>query len=1014
MTAIHDTAYPRLRSSHSLQELTDLYTPTHDDQTIMRRVARGSGPSLGLLVMLKTFQRLGYFVPLADVPTDIVHHIAQWMRLPVTAADLAGYDASGTCRRHRRGIRKALRVQPYGAAARHCIVQTMATAVQTKEAPADLINSAIEELIRQHYELPVFETLKRAARRVRAIIHRSFFQQVTAVLGSEAAGIMDTLFVVTPPAGRTPWDQLKDEPKSPTLKHLREWLDRLDWLRQWHQGAAVIPILPAVKIHQFAAEAKTLDAARMREMESHKRRALAVSLVITQTARTRDDIATMLIKRMQRIHRDGKAALADYRVDHEAQTDHLITTLRDVVVAYRTPGADPERFAAIDAVLNDQSDLVLAQCEAHIDHTTNSYLPFLWQFYRSHRAALFRVLRTLTFTATTEAKGMISAMHFLLANEHRTGEWLLAAEPEVLHGRGMTRTPTVDLSWVSEGWWRLLTDDRPRPAMPVRIRRRPFEVCVFSQLMHDLKAGDIAVVGGGVFADYRDQLISDAEYQRDVAAYGAMVGFPVDGHGFVAHLKTKLTTMAMTTDASFPENQAVSLVDGEPLITKPSARSVPPDLAALESQWETLLPGVNLLDLLADTDHWLNWTRCFGPISGHEGKLADARHRYLLATLCYGCHIGPSQLARAVGDIDRRQIAWVNLRHISEDALDRATRIVINGYNRFALPKHWGDGRSVSADGTKWDLYEQNLLAEYHIRYGGYGGIGYYHVSDTYIALFSHFIPCGVYEAVYILDELLRNPSDIQPDTVHADTHGQSEAVFGLASLLGIRLMPRIRQWKHLTFYRPDRSATYQHIDPLFTDTIDWNLIATHLPDMLRVVLSIKAGRLNPSTILRKLSTYSQKNKLYQALRELGRVIRTLFLLEYMSDEELRITINAAMNKSESFNNFAQWLAFGGDGTIHEQDRDDQRKIIKYNHLVANCVIFYNVFTMSHIFRDLEAQGIAISNAVLAALSPYLTLHINRLGRYERDRNRRPVPLDYMIFDRAVTPGTPPTPSVTR
>jgi TnpA family transposase len=69
----------------------------------------------------------------------------------------------------------------------------------------------------------------------------------------------------------------------------------------------------------------------------------------------------------------------------------------------------------------------------------------------------------------------------------------------------------------------------------------------------------------------------------------------------------------------------------------------------------------------------------------------------------------------------------------------------INAYNRFNLPKYWGTGNQASVDGTKWDIYENNLLAEYHIRYGGYGGIGYYHVSDTYIALFSHFIPCGVW-----------------------------------------------------------------------------------------------------------------------------------------------------------------------------------------------------------------------------------------------------------------------------
>jgi hypothetical protein len=134
----------------------------------------------------------------------------------------------------------------------------------------------------------------------------------------------------------------------------------------------------------------------------------------------------------------------------------------------------------------------------------------------------------------------------------------------------------------------------------------------------------------------------------------------------------------------------------------------------------------------------------------------NRRERYLLASFCYGCNLGPSQTTRSVQGTDRRQIAWINQRHITEDALDEAITTVINAYN-FALPRLWGSGKHASADGTRWDLYEQNLLSEYHIRYGGYGGIGYYHVSDTYIVLFSHFIPCGVWEAVYILDGLLKN-----------------------------------------------------------------------------------------------------------------------------------------------------------------------------------------------------------------------------------------------------------------
>src|SRR5712691_4125036 len=111
-----------------------------------------------------------------------------------------------------------------------------------------------------------------------------------------------------------------------------------------------------------------------------------------------------------------------------------------------------------------------------------------------------------------------------------------------------------------------------------------------------------------------------------------------------------------------------------------------------------------------------------------------------------------------------------------------------------------------------------------------------HHVADTYIALFSHFIPCGVWEAIYILEGLLKNTSDIQPTTVHGDTQAQSAPVFGLAHLLGIKLMPRIRNWKDLRFFRPIKEARYKHIDNLFSDTIDWDLIETHWQDLLQVV----------------------------------------------------------------------------------------------------------------------------------------------------------------------------------
>jgi TnpA family transposase len=268
-------------------------------------------------------------------------------------------------------------------------------------------------------------------------------------------------------------------------------------------------------------------------------------------------------------------------------------------------------------------------------------------------------------------------------------------------------------------------------------------------------------------------------------------------------------------------------------------------------------------------------------------------------------------------------------------------------------------------------------------------------VSDRYIALFSRFIPCGVWEGVYILDGLMDNATDFRPDIVHADTQGQSTAIFGLAYLLGIQLMPRIRNWKELTLFRPSKHARYQHIDALFDDPIDWRLIEQFLPDLFRVGLSIKAGKLTPSAILRRLGTYSRKNRLYFVMRELGRAVRTGFLLQYLSDHDLRRTILRAMNKSESFNGFLKWLFFGGEGIITENRREEQRKIIKYNHLVANLLIFHNVVTMTKVIHQLAAEGQRISAEALAVLSPYQTRHVNRFGQYTLQLDRIPEPIAY-------------------
>ena len=186
----------------------------------------------------------------------------------------------------------------------------------------------------------------------------------------------------------------------------------------------------------------------------------------------------------------------------------------------------------------------------------------------------------------------------------------------------------------------------------------------------------------------------------------------------------------------------------------------------------------------------------------------------------------------------------------------------------------------------------------------------------------------------------------------------------------------------------------HAHTNELFTETIDWALIETHAKDLLRIAISIKVGRVSASTILKRLSGYSRKNQTYLAFRELGRAVRTGFLLRYVTDLELRNSIQAATNKGEQFNKFIKWVTFGAE-TLASNDRDQQRKLIRYSHLIANCLTYHSVLEYTRVIKDLTAEGHGVGEELLERLDPYRTEHVNRQGQYRLDLSQVPPEPDY-------------------
>lgn len=809
-------------------------------------------------------------------------------------------------RYYETAIRAYLGVSPYDKKAQKLAAIAVGQAALVMEHPADLINVAIEELVKERYELPAFSTLDRLVGHIRSIINTRLYRTINAKLSSAEKATLEQLISSEKEEVLLTLNLLKSPPKSSTLSHMRELQTKFERLMAFGDAKRLLSDLTPVKIKSWAAIAKALDISELRDLKIFKRQALLLCLLYQAQIKTRDHLVEMFLKRIQTIHNLAKEKLIELREKHLAQTESLLGILAKILEV-STEDLDSATLGQQVQLLLDYhggAPHLLQQCSEIAAYNSKNHLPLLWQFYSRHRKVLFDLVRSLEICSTSSDQSLIEALAYVLENESKRKKWLPA---------------TIDLSFLSEAWRKLVISEQENEEVLVR---QQLEICVFSYLASELKTGDACVIGSDNYADFREQLLPWHECEPLVEQYCQDLGIPSTPDDLIAHLRAKLTSVATSVDQICKKGDQITIgKDGVPVLKRIPASVKPPGAEALSAEILQKMPERNLLDILQNVEHWLGLTRHFGPISGSEPKLASPQERYLLTIFAYGCNLGPNQMARhAKGRVTNHALSYTNRRHITADKLEAAIRDLINAYNRLALPKCWGTGKRAAADGSKFEVYKNNLLSEYHIRYGGYGGIAYHHVSDTYIALFTHFINCGVWEAVYILDGLLKNKSDIQPDTLHADTQGQSAPVFALSYLLGIELMPRIRNWQEYTFLRPSADAVYEYIDPLFKGVVDWKLIKTHWQDLMQVVLSIKAGKLMPSTILKKLGSYSQKNRVYQAFKALGQAIRTLFLLQYISDRGIRQEITACTNKVEDYHRFLDWLFFGHDGVITEND----------------------------------------------------------------------------------------------
>ncbi len=242
MTTLERTAYPTFKASLTSTELDAFYTPSAAEVAFSQAEARTRSGQLSVLVLLKAFQRLGYFPIAAAIPNSIIQHLRayfQWRDF------ISAVPSRRSLRRYHAAIRRYLAVKPYDQTAQAFLAAHLAAIALTKDHPADLINIAVELLAKERYELPAFSTLDHLVSKIRSATNHQLFQQISEGLSAAEQTYLDQLLLSETPETQASLNLLKAPPKSATFAHLTQLQTKFNQLMTFGMPNAYYKDCPA-------------------------------------------------------------------------------------------------------------------------------------------------------------------------------------------------------------------------------------------------------------------------------------------------------------------------------------------------------------------------------------------------------------------------------------------------------------------------------------------------------------------------------------------------------------------------------------------------------------------------------------------------------------------------------------------------------------------------------------------------------------------------------------------------
>ena len=934
-------------------EMLHHYTLSDDDLEIIRARRRPHN-RFGFALQLCALRYPGRLLTPGEViPLAVTRFLAAQVGLKPD--DLAGYATREETRHeHLATLREQYGYRMFSGRGARDLKGWLQDAAEGARSNDDLARRFVEQCRATRTILPGVTIIERLCADALVAAERRIESRIAERLDDAMRTRLDALLTEDAGGSVTRFVWLRQFEAGQNSADMNRLLDRLEFLQRLGLTETVLAGVPPHRIARLRRQGERYFAGDLRDISGDRRLAILAVCVLEWRSALADAIVETHDRIVGKTWREAKSR-------RDARAEDAKAALKDTLQSFATLGsalleAHEDRASLEEAVDNAGGWLSLKGLVATAAQLTDTLaadpLAHVGHGYHRFRRYAPRMLRTLDIRAAPVAEPLLAASTIIAGTE---------------------TTEILPLTFLRRGskWLRHLNADGGDAG-------RLWEVAVLFHLRESFRSGDVWLAHSRRFGDLKEALVP-----AEVARATPKLAMPFEPDIWLADRKARMSD-ALRRLARAAKAGAIpggSIEDGVLKIDRLTA-AVPEEAEAMVLDLYKRLPEIRVTDLLLEVDDEVGFTEAFTHL--HTGVPCKDRIGLLNVLLAEGLNLGLSKMAGATNTHDYFQLSRLSRWHVEGEAMSRALAKVIEAQSALPMARFWGAGQTASSDGQFFPTTRQgeamNLI---NAKYGQEPGLkAYTHVSDQFGPFATQTIPATVNEAPYILDGLLMTGAGQNIREQYADTGGFTDHVFAVTALLGFQFIPRIRDLPSKRLYIFEPAACPKELKGLIGGKIKEPLITANWPDILRSAATMVAGVMPPSQLLRKFASYPRQHELAVALREIGRVERTLFIIDWLLDADMQRRAQIGLNKGEAHHALKNALRIGRQGEIRDRTTEGQHFRMAGLNLLAAIIIYWNTKHLGQAVTSRRRAGLNCSPHLLAHISPLGWAHILLTGEY--------------------------------